>query len=168
MYYVCNRSNYNYVDWLNNYLRSDQRVFEYGSGYSTLMFSDRCKEVFSVETNKKWIREIKIKLIRKNVTFLIPEDKVPFNYLKQIENKGKFDIVLIDDQYRWNCVPFAVKNLSDNGIIVIDDVVNGHTGYFAAQKMNEYSDFYKKVFRGIKKNGGLSIWQTNVYFRKKR
>src|SRR5215218_1655637 len=56
----------NYVPWftypaieaLKNWDLADKRVFEYGSGYSTLFWASRAKEVVSVEHNRDWYEKI--------------------------------------------------------------------------------------------------------------
>jgi predicted O-methyltransferase YrrM len=42
------------IDFLNQNLNKEHRVFEYGGGGSTLFFVTRCKEVVTVENNKEW------------------------------------------------------------------------------------------------------------------
>jgi len=43
---------------LKMFLRPDMNVFEYGSGGSTLFFSQRCREVISVEHHKEWYERV--------------------------------------------------------------------------------------------------------------
>jgi hypothetical protein len=40
--------------WLEKYLRPDMKVFEYGSGGSTIFFCERVGQLFSVEHEKRW------------------------------------------------------------------------------------------------------------------
>lgn len=42
------------IDFLDKWLKADMKVFEYGSGGSTLYFAKRVKEVISVEHDKEW------------------------------------------------------------------------------------------------------------------
>jgi len=42
------------VDWLENNLTKDFKILEFGSGGSTLFFAERCKEVITIENNKKF------------------------------------------------------------------------------------------------------------------
>ena len=43
------------IDFLKRYLSSDMKVFEYGTGGSTLFFLDRVESVVSVEHDASWV-----------------------------------------------------------------------------------------------------------------
>lgn len=62
--------------WLDSYLKSYMRVFEYGSGGSTLFFAQRVKEVVSVEHNLDWFNSVR-KTLRQmeisNVEYFLKE-----------------------------------------------------------------------------------------------
>ena len=45
---------YSAIDFLKIFLRKTHRVFEFGSGGSTLFFADRCASVESVEEDPSW------------------------------------------------------------------------------------------------------------------
>lgn len=65
-------------DWLDKNIRSDMRVFEWGSGGSTLYFSKRVKEIVSIEHNKIWHEEVSntiFKLGVKNCEYFLIEPK---------------------------------------------------------------------------------------------
>ncbi len=47
------------IIFLRKWLRSDMIIYEYGSGGSTLFFSDHVKEVFSVEHDPEWFSKLK-------------------------------------------------------------------------------------------------------------
>jgi hypothetical protein len=42
------------ADWLEHYLNRNRKVFEWGSGGSTIFLSERAGRVFSIEHDKKW------------------------------------------------------------------------------------------------------------------
>ena len=46
------------IHLLNERLRPDQTVFEYGAGYSTLYFAARCGAVTAVEHDREWFDEV--------------------------------------------------------------------------------------------------------------
>jgi len=50
------------IEYLNNLDLSDLKVFEYGSGFSTLYWSKRCKYVVSVEHDEEWFNLISEKI----------------------------------------------------------------------------------------------------------
>ncbi len=46
------------IQMLDNFLDGDMRVYEYGSGGSTLYFAQRVKEVISVEHDRPWFEKV--------------------------------------------------------------------------------------------------------------
>jgi 16S rRNA A1518/A1519 N6-dimethyltransferase RsmA/KsgA/DIM1 with predicted DNA glycosylase/AP lyase activity len=63
--------NYNVIALLDDRLDSDMRVFEYGSGFSTLYFAERVSSVVSVEYDQQWIEKLSTNL-PSNVEYDIP------------------------------------------------------------------------------------------------
>src|SRR5690606_11407686 len=60
---------YSAIDFLKQFNYSESLVFEWGSGYSTLWWAKRCKEITSVESYSKWYELLKPKL-PSNVVYL--------------------------------------------------------------------------------------------------
>ena len=53
---------YDAINFLEKICNSDKRVFEWGSGGSTLFFAARCKDVTSIEHDTFWIKSLREKL----------------------------------------------------------------------------------------------------------
>src|SRR5690606_17385416 len=53
---------------IRKYLKPEMRVFEYGSGGSTLFFARQVKEVVSVEHHAEWYEKVKSTLAEKEQT----------------------------------------------------------------------------------------------------
>jgi predicted O-methyltransferase YrrM len=102
-------------------LVSGRRVFEFGSGMSTLWFAERCQEVVSVESNPEWYSSIVNQArTRDNVRVIYAESKA--GYLASIcEAGGKFDVILVDGLYRRECVKLARLYLNPNGMAIVDN-----------------------------------------------
>jgi len=56
------------ANWLEHYLKSDMKVFEYGSGGSTIFFAERVAQVISIEHDKKWHTLVSRALVRRRIT----------------------------------------------------------------------------------------------------
>ena len=132
----------NYLPWftypaieaLENWDLSDKRVFEYGSGYSTLFWASRAREVVSVEHNRAWYEKI-VRLAPKNARLIFapiekdeyhpsPELREQFNkYAGAID--GSFQIIVIDgyarSRVRYQCAQMALPHLDSNGLIILDN-----------------------------------------------
>mgnify|MGYP001196710305 CR=1 FL=1 len=127
------------IEFLKNHTESnpDLKVFEYGSGSSTLFFEDNCKEVHSVEYDEEWYKFIKKYSNKANIYFVKPEiSKNPkikskkyfyrkfdfyeyVNFIKTFDEK--FDIIFIDGRARAECLKVAKEHINPGGIIIFDD-----------------------------------------------
>ncbi len=66
------------IDFLNNNLKSSDKVFEYGGGGSTLFFAKRVAEIITVEHNEEWFKILSDTIAQKNIkgwkgNFVLPE-----------------------------------------------------------------------------------------------
>lgn len=136
----------NYVPWftfpaveaIKNWDLSDKRVFEYGSGYSTLFWAARAKEVTSVEHDPGWHEKIS-KLAPMNARILLatitqkadeyhptPETREQFRrYAEAIKDFGIFDVIVVDgyakSRVRYQCAQSSLAQLAANGLIILDN-----------------------------------------------
>lgn len=123
-----------------------KRVFEFGSGMSTLWFADHCKEVVSVESNPEWAKLVAQKTRGLNHAHLIYAG-TKSDYLEAIERAGgNFDVILIDGLYRNECVQIARSYLNPGGMVVVD---NTDVELGLDQTTREtFADSQIRVFRG--------------------
>ena len=56
------------TNWLEHYLKPHMKVFEYGSGGSTIFFAERVAEVISIEHDKKWHALVTTALAQRGLT----------------------------------------------------------------------------------------------------
>ena len=99
----------NSIDWTNN------KVFEYGTGYSTIWWQNKNVDYHAVEDNKQWYDMI--------------EDKTNINYKpglhKYIQSiydyNYKFDVIVIDGVFRFDCIKPALDKIKNDGIIIVDN-----------------------------------------------
>lgn len=128
-------------------LNPDSKIFEYGSGSSTLYFSKLCKKIISIESDKEWFMEMKNHIITKkidNVELInqVPEKDISneiidkkyktyfknfndmnfINYVNTIDNyKENFDIIIVDGYCRNACIEKSIAKIKKNGILVLDN-----------------------------------------------
>ena len=96
----------------------EKTVFEWGSGYSSLYFAKKVKNITSIENNKEWYLRIK-KLQYTNMNLLFTNED---NYVQSItKEKEKFDIIIIDGKFREECIKLAPNHLKNDGIIIVDN-----------------------------------------------
>lgn len=124
------------VEFLDKNLKNNMTLFEWGSGRSTLWFSDRVKKVISIEYHEEWAEKVKLMIKEKNNVDLryVPldhpwkaptqkhYDKTP-RYVAEIEkfDKESIDVIIVDGHYRLTCVDKCLEYLSPKGYLVIDN-----------------------------------------------
>jgi predicted O-methyltransferase YrrM len=120
--------------------RADTRVFEWGSGASTIWLAKRAAEVHSVEHHAGFGRMIQEQLAdTPHATLDIVEPtasehpeigsakeghgKLDFtDYVRHIDAVGgTFDLIVVDGRAREACLLAALPHLADDGIIVFDN-----------------------------------------------
>lgn len=119
----------NYIPWMNypvikflqNRLKSDFHLFEFGSGYSTSFYAGLVQTVTSVEYDESWLAVVK-KNKPKNVELIYKKNDIDGEYCRVIKSTGrKYDVVVIDGRDRVNCIKQSIEALSDRGVILFDD-----------------------------------------------
>lgn len=121
------------IEAIKNWNLSDKRVFEYGSGFSTLFWASRAKEVVSVEHDRDWYEKI-APLAPSNVRLILApidetenptdESRAQFKaYAGAID--GRFQIIVVDgyarSRVRYQCAQMALPHLDANGLIILDN-----------------------------------------------
>ncbi|MEJ7831898.1 MAG: class I SAM-dependent methyltransferase [Nocardioides sp.] len=119
--------------------RPDARVFEWGSGASTVWLSRRSTQVVSIEHDDAWARRL-AEVVPANTTLLLREpaaagpgavgsSKRGFagldftSYVAAIDQvDGELDLIVIDGRAREACLERAVERLAPGGLIVLDNV----------------------------------------------
>lgn len=122
--------------------RDNAKVFEYGSGSSTVWLAKRAGHITSVEHDPLWFSYLKdYGALPANVSLLnVPtdtdeerdescrsgrrgdEDKCFGNYVHAITKQGKlFDLIVIDGRARVACLRLAKDYLAEGGIILFDN-----------------------------------------------
>jgi predicted O-methyltransferase YrrM len=116
------------IRWLDRVLRPHHRVFEFGSGSSTIWLALRVKSIISIEHDASWERVVRAHLPTNATLHLAetrgdeneaPENDPYTSVLKDVD--GQFDLLLVDGMARNTCVRLAVDHLTDSGVILLDD-----------------------------------------------
>lgn len=109
------------TDFLSERIAPGFRVFEYGSGASTLWWASRVRDVVTCEHDAQWFQRIR-EQAPTNVTAIHVVLDYGGNYCRQAELAGgKFDLIMIDGRDRTNCLLRAPASLSARGVIVLDN-----------------------------------------------
>ena len=123
------------IDFLEQFLKPNMAVCEYGSGGSTLFFARRVASVFSIEDNAKWFDLVSRRLEQNSLQnadlrlhpfdFKNPVAFEKSEYLHAMPERP-FDVIVVDGSEEWTqvrpiCFQLAETRIKPGGIIVVDD-----------------------------------------------
>lgn len=106
-------------------LGASSKVFEFGSGHSTLYWCKLGAEVVSVDHDELWharlVQEVKSRGMEDIVRVVFAADRQ--SYTKAIESAESqmFDLVLVDGAFRRESVLAAVGWVAPGGMLVVDN-----------------------------------------------
>jgi predicted O-methyltransferase YrrM len=121
--------------------RPAARVFEYGSGASTVWLSSRTSEVISIEHDAEWqtlvslhtdklpgIKLISVAAEQRSADSTYVSGRKGWSdmdfetYVRQLESAGGlFDLIIVDGRARSACLAMAIKRIKPDGIILFDN-----------------------------------------------
>lgn len=101
---------YPLIEYLSNLDFSDKKIFEYGSGNSSIWWAGRCKTLTSVETDNAWFE--KIRSLTLDLTNF--EYQLKLNRSEYVKNTKlcEADVVIIDGFFRSECANYFCQNIT--------------------------------------------------------
>jgi hypothetical protein len=181
------------IVYLEQHLEKAIRVFEYGSGGSTLFWLGFQAVCTSVEHDPQWFALIRDRVgnsSQLDYRLVLPEiDDMPApnrnvadpqqylsasppfrnhtfrSYVGQIDDSPDdfFDVVLIDGRARPACIMHSATKVKLGGLLILD---NAERSYYTVKTLSYLKNFHRKVFFGVGPCG-LAMWQTDMYIRQK-
>lgn len=149
------------IEYLSSFDFKDCDVFEFGSGNSSLFWSGRARNVFSVEDNREWFEVVNQKK-RVNQIVIHREDET--GYVNSLPEQGKlFEIIVIDGKWRKQCVAVATHCLKDGGMIVLDN--SDRMIEKECSRLLREQEFIQIDFSGFGPINGY-CWSTSVFMKK--
>ncbi len=132
------------IQFLEAILRPEMKVFEWGSGGSTVFFAQRVSRIVSIEHEREWYGKAggALRGVGNAECYLIePEhgaiaesksdalayfsESVPGRnfkaYASAIDDYEPFDVVMIDGRARPSCVMHAQRKVRPGGFLLLDD-----------------------------------------------
>ncbi len=157
--------NYSVIEFLSKRMNKTINIFEYGSGYSTLYFSKLVNRIKSIEYNSEWFDRFNTKFhMISNIELLY----VPLgqNYTTAIQDftqiGKKYEMIIIDGRKRVDCLKNAIKYLTPDGILLLDD--SNREKYKEVFSLCVKKGFKELTFSGMKPNG-LGIFYSTIFYR---
>ena len=153
---------YSFIDFIKDRLNKTQKVFEYGSGSSTLFYAQRVAKVVSVEHDENWYNKIRSSKPQ-NAEMIFTRLEKGGEYSKKAVLLGElFDIIIVDGRDRVNCCKESIQALSPHGVLVLDD--SERPEYNEAREILKGQGFKELSFSGISP-GLFYLKATSVFYK---
>ena len=164
------------IDFLNILDFKGKRVFEYGSGASTLYWLSKGATCVSIEHDKQWydkmkssisaIAEVDYRLIQPELRSPVEITINPANpdhygsnspefknydfshYVQQIDEfpDEYFDIIMIDGRARPSCIKRSLSKVRVGGFMIVD---NTDRDYYLRETIDSLKNFSRQEFFGL-------------------
>ena len=167
------------IEYLSHYLTQDMELFEWGSGGSTLFFSQKVKKIISIEHDKEWynyeinklsnLKNLELYLIEPEQNGIYKNKRKGYenlyfdSYVNFIDKYDKFDVIIVDGRQRNECFKKALQHVKKDGIIVFDNFDRNY--YYKSLKLIDKNEFEIINCRGFVPFGTMQSLTT--IFRKK-
>lgn len=106
---------------IEGHARPGTRVFEFGSGHSTLYWAEKGVEIHSVEDDRGW-HDLLARRISGMPNAHLYYEPGQDGYVSRIEQVGgTFDVVVVDGSHRKECLKKALAFVKPGGLLVVDN-----------------------------------------------
>lgn len=154
--------NFPVITFFDQRLNSRIRLFEYGSGYSSLYYAAKVEQVVSVEHHTGWYYTM-LKKVPPNLSLRYVPLQYDGDYCRAIvDENALFDVVIVDGRDRVRCLEHAATRLSDKGVIVLDD--SQRPQYARAFEIMLGLGFRSLDFEGLKPCG-YQMERSTIFYR---
>ncbi len=143
------------LEWLIQQDAKDWSVFEYGCGYSSIWWRANSRFVYSVDHDETWgyamgacCRSGKLEYIThiEGTVQLWKEEPSPY------------DCIVVDGEYRDECVNFCRQFLKSGGYMIVDNY--GQDGFPSTEVIDSLLEGWEKQ---VFKQPNHSQWTTAVF-----
>ena len=138
------------IEYLSQFDYRSKKVFEYGTGYSSMYWSKRAQKVISIEDNPEWFAKFSSEFKADNWQMRYFPDTEEYENAVFADGE-KYDVIVIDGRRRAECAACAVKALSAGGMVILDDSdrVNTSLEYAGAIKNLRQANLLQVDFYGF-------------------
>jgi hypothetical protein len=138
------------LQWLEKQDVKEWKVFEYGAGYSTIWWRLNAASVKSVDHDSIWAQSMVTEFARDRQDYIWK--------ISHGNHTGFFDCVVVDGEWRDECVEVAKAFTTFGGFIIVDNY--DQEDFPPAEKIDALLvGWHKQVF----KQPNHSSWKTAVF-----
>ncbi len=153
---------YGAIDFLTPRLQPNWRVFEYGSGHSTLWWARHVREVIAAEHHGAWAERIGAQAPANATVVHRPLSEGTTYPDAPLAAGGTFDVIVIDGRERVWCAERCLPALSATGVLIWDN--SERERYVPGLEALAAAGFRRVDFDGM---GPINTygWRTSVLYR---
>ena len=108
------------IRYFGQQLRPGDRVFEWGSGASTVWLVSRGAKVTSIEHDPGWVSNVRARCPEADVRTVPDNTREYVAAIDEFEDDS-FDVVIVDGIHRPECLPRGAAKVRPGGLLVLDD-----------------------------------------------
>lgn len=146
------------IEYFNQLDVKGSRIFEYGSGNSSLYWAHKGADIWSVEHDHVWFENMSSKAAQLRGLFF---RETANDYAAAIDCvSGQFDIIIIDGAWRNECARACLNRLADGGVFILDNA----DWYTDVGKFLRSKGLFQIDFSGF---GPINAycWTTSIFMR---
>jgi hypothetical protein len=153
--------------FLKAHLTPETRVFQWGSGMSTLWFERRCREVWAVEDDPPWHAAIAGRARKAKVVLLGGRA-----YVQEILDfpPGYFEAISVDGSHRLECLELPLARIQPGPMLAMGYADNDRTtggDLFVIDRMLDALEPAYEIHRFFGWGPGtFFVWETTVCVRR--
>ncbi len=120
---------YNVVERINEIIRPDWKVIEFGSGRSTLWYAGRVEFVHSIEHDREWFEFLSAKIENKGIRNVRLDlwEEADYSSVDDYPDYY-FDFAIVDGMQRSSCAKEVVMKVKEGGYLYLDNSDFSMTG----------------------------------------
>jgi len=107
------------IEYLEQIDFSNKTVFEWGAGNSSLYWARVAKGVVSVDDNPEWFQRLETSRPGNQTVHLVQGRQEYVGFIAKANRK--YDVIVIDGSFRYDCSLIAPKYLASGGLIILDN-----------------------------------------------
>lgn len=136
------------LNWITSQNVKEWKVFEYGSGYSTIWWRLNCKHIVSVDNIQDWSVAMS--------TYYGYNREV---YITKINETSENDCIIVDGEYREDCVVYCLPFLKSGGVLIIDNYDSEN--YDVSKLPEELLEWKHEIHH----QPNHSFWKTAIFIK---
>jgi hypothetical protein len=120
------------IHFVREWIKPDDRGFEWGSGRSTLWFAHHSRFIASVEHHEGWYQQVRADIDANKLTNVdyhfcdlskeSDETAAQSDYVQIITRYDEpFDYIVVDGRVRDHCAMLAIRHLNTGGLLIVDN-----------------------------------------------